>query len=100
MTNYLSCLQKKIADLKGINFEDRRGYTTLNIPQYSCSKLIGINKKTTKKNKCKKDVALVDAVRGSTNSSRLFEDPAINVSNKVMDDKVFQQKETTFSTYK
>ncbi|GFU37691.1 hypothetical protein NPIL_296741 [Nephila pilipes] len=105
----------KNADYKRTNASNRNGRTTLDESQDGCSKQIRVTKSTTgmneykkdilvvdsndsdriiethTKKECKENIALVDSIRRSTDSNKLFKQPTIIFLIRELDDNILQK---------
>ncbi|GFS28705.1 hypothetical protein NPIL_364371 [Nephila pilipes] len=81
----------KNADYKGTDATNSSDHTTLSETADSGTKHIRIPKKTTRRNKCKKDVAVVDSIGKSNDSYRIIEKSTIFFLNMELDDNILRE---------
>ncbi|GFS40324.1 hypothetical protein NPIL_425521 [Nephila pilipes] len=98
-TDHFLIVHTKNADYKGTDATNSNDHTTISESADSGSKQIRILKKTTRKNKCKKDVAVVDSI-GKAN--RKIEKPTKKILNTELDDNISREsvKSSTVSNDK
>ncbi|GFT34024.1 hypothetical protein NPIL_556901 [Nephila pilipes] len=81
-TDHFLIVHTKNADYKETDAKNSSDHTTLRECAESGSKQIRIPKKSTRKNKCKKDVAIVDSIRKSNDTNRIIETATKNEFKK------------------
>ncbi|GFS82823.1 hypothetical protein NPIL_302511, partial [Nephila pilipes] len=90
-TDHFLIVHTKNADYKGTNATNTNDDSTLSESPDNGSKQIRIPKKTTRKNKCKKDITVVDSTGKSNDSNGITEKPTINAMNTKLDDNILRE---------